>query len=213
MNPAIQKHYAILGSTMVHTLEKLGYKARFFQTREEAIQYLMDTIPYHADVGIGGSATLIALGIEEELERRGNKIINHNRPALSKEEVLRLRREELACHSFLTSTNALTLKGEFVNTDGAGNRVGAMAFGPKESYIVLGMNKIVPHLDAAMERVHMVAAPTNNARFNTQNPCMSTGHCVDCNAPTRICNITTILHRKPSAIDIHVVLIGEDLGF
>jgi hypothetical protein len=35
---------------------------------------------------------------------------------------------------------------------------------------------------------------------------------VDCGAENRICNITTIIEKKPRAIDISLLIIGEELG-
>ena len=53
----------------------------------------------------------------------------------------------------IASTNAITLDGKLVNLDGSGNRVAAMAFGPKKVVLLVGMNKITPDLDTAVERV------------------------------------------------------------
>ena len=73
--------------------------------------------------------------------------------------------------------------------------------------------EIVSDLDAAMERIELYAAPINNKRLDRPNPCTITGMCMDCQGATRICNMTSILHKKPPAIDFHVVVVGEDLGF
>ena len=45
-----------------------------------------------------------------------------------------------------------------INLDMVGNRVGAIAFGPKELVLFIGANKIVPDLEAAFDRVKNVAA-------------------------------------------------------
>jgi len=42
---------------------------------------------------------------------------------------------------------------------------------------------------------------------------VETGECVDCNAENRICNITTVIEKKPRAIDLTVIIVGEKLGF
>jgi hypothetical protein len=47
----------------------------------------------------------------------------------------------------IASTNAITLDGKLVNLDGMGNRVAAMAFGPKKVILVVGMNKVAPLYD------------------------------------------------------------------
>jgi len=43
-------------------------------------------------------------------------------------------------------------------------------------------------------------------------PCVEGGRCVECNAENRICNITVIIEKKPRAIDISVIIVGEKLG-
>ena len=64
-----------------------------------------------------------------------------------------MRRAQQTCDVFLASTNAITLEGQLVNTDGSGNRVNAMTFGPKKAIVVAGVNKIVPNLEGALRRI------------------------------------------------------------
>lgn len=206
-------HNQTIGAKVVEALQKNNFIASYVNTKQEALDKLAALIPQDATVGIGGSWTIKEVGIDTLLEERGNTVFNHNKPGLDKEETLALRRKELTCDVFLTSTNALTLKGELVNVDGTGNRVAAMVFGPKKVIILTGVNKIVTSLDAAMDRIELVAAPINNKRLNMPNPCTKTGECMDCQGPSRICNVTTIMHKKPPATDIEVIIIGEQLGF
>ncbi|WP_425059149.1 hypothetical protein SCACP_38150 [Sporomusa carbonis] len=206
-------HNKTIGTRVVEALQKNNFTAAYVDTRQEALDQLAALIPGDATVGIGGSWTIKEIGIDTLLEERGNTVFNHNKPGLSPEESLDIRRKEMAADVFLTGTNAVTLKGELVNVDGAGNRVAAMVFGPKKVFIIAGVNKIVPDVAAAMDRIKLFAAPINNKRLNRPNPCTMTGQCMDCQGPTRICNVTTVMHKKPMAIDIHVIIIGEELGF
>ena len=100
-----------------------------------------------------------------------------------------------------------------MNVDAVGNRTAAMTFGPKKVIIVAGMNKVRPDLPSALERIREVAGPMRAKSLNLDTPCAKTGVCSDCNAPKRICEVTTILHRKPWMTDISVVLINETLGY
>lgn len=113
----------------------------------------------------------------------------------------------------MTSTNAIIADGRLVNTDGTGNRVAAMIFGPKKVIVIAGTNKIVENLEEAEARIRMTAAPLNNKRLNRSNPCVTTGHCMDCQGPTRLCNVTTVLYKRPPVPDIHVLVVGEELGY
>ena len=120
---------------------------------------------------------------------------------------------------FVTGTNALTLDGNIVNVDGHGNRVAAMLFGPTKVIIVVGTNKIVTDLEAALERIRNEAAPLNVLRhpeFDPMPPCGATGVCSDCTSAWRICNKTVIIERqydndkyRPT---ITMVIVGEKLG-
>jgi hypothetical protein len=53
----------------------------------------------------------------------------------------------------------------------------------------------------------------NARRLGLKTPCVETGQCADCSSPQRICNIFTILAKKPLRTEFTVLLIGEALGF
>jgi L-lactate utilization protein LutB len=213
MDTVYSWHDETIGAKVVEALQKNGFNAVYFPTKKEAVEYLTQQIPQAAAVGVGGSMTLQEIGVLPILRDRGNEILDHNNPALSDTEKMEYRHRQLGCDVFLTSTNAITLDGKMVNVDGAGNRVAAMIFGPKQVMVVVGMNKVVPSVEKAIERIEMYASPMNNKRLNRQNPCVKTGVCMDCQSPARICNVTTIMHRKPSLISTTVILIGENLGY
>ena len=104
-------------------------------------------------------------------------------------------------------------RGELVNRDAVGNRVAAMIFGLKSVFVIAGANKLVRDLEEAERRIRLVAAPLNNRRFATKNPCVQQGECVDCRSEARLCNITTVISRRPPLTDMHVLILGEALGF
>lgn len=202
-----------LGTKAVAALEKNNFAATYVKTKEEAIEKILAMIPANATVGVGGSWTINELGLSHTLEKKGHTVYDHNRPGLSPDEALKLRRQELTCGVFLTGTNAVTLDGKLVNVDGSANRVAAMMFGPEQVIVIVGVNKIVRDVEEAERRIQTYAAPMNNKRLNRPNPCTTTGICMDCQGPTRICNVTTILRKRPSLTKIHIFIVGEDLGF
>ena len=213
MKKFIEWHNDIFGEKVVKALEKNNFHAYYVADRAAATDKVFSLIPAGATVGVAGSWTLKELNIPEQLEKKGHEVFDHNKPGLTMDESMALRRKELLCDVFISGTNAVTLDGQIVNTDGSGNRVAAMSFGPKKVVVVVGVNKIVSDLDAAMERIELFAAPINNKRLDKPNPCTVSGVCMDCAGPARICNITSILHKKPPTIDFHVVIVGEELGF
>ena len=213
MKEQVNSEQQVLGLKTVEALQKNRFSATYYPSAQEALEELLSVIPTDATVGIGGSWTLIQLEIVEKLEARGNIVYCHHKPGLAPEEILDIRRKQLTCDVFLTSTNAITEDGRLVNTDATGNRVAAMIFGPKKVIVLAGVNKIVGTIDEAQERIRSKAAPLNNKRLNRPNPCVKTGYCVDCQGPTRLCNVTTVIHKRPPASDIHVWVIGEEVGY
>jgi len=185
------------------------------ENQAQAKEIVLQAIPVDATVGVGGSVTIRGMGILADLKARGNKIIDHWVTAsLFSEENFELRRAQQTCDIFITSTNAVTLDGVLVNTDGGGNRVNAMGFGPKKAIVVAGVNKIVPDLESALRRIKEVTVPLNCKRINSSPPCLLAGKCVDCLVPQRACRITTIIEWKPPFFsDYLVIIVGENLGY
>jgi len=77
-----KRHYELLGSAIVNNLNKKGYKAEYARTAVEAKDKVLELIPKNASVGIPGSVTVRELGLLEELEKRGNKIVHRSSPLL-----------------------------------------------------------------------------------------------------------------------------------
>jgi hypothetical protein len=206
-------HKEILAQKVVESLKKNNFNADYVPTKEEAKKKVLDLVGDSTSIGIVGSMTVIELGILEEMENTGKELLNHGLATLSLEEKTAIRRRQLTCDCLICSTNAVTLDGKLVNVDGTGNRVSAMIFGPQKVIIVAGINKITKDLDAAMERIETYAAPMNNKRLNFANPCIKAGICMDCKTDTRICNVTTILRKKPTLTDINIIIVGEEIGY
>lgn len=203
----------------VDNLNKNNFTVYVAETKEEGAQIVCSLIEDGATIGVGGSVTINQLDILDDLDAKGHLIFNHNKPGISPQQLLDFRRRQLLCDVFLTSTNALTETGELVNIDGFGNRVAALSFGPKRVIVAAGINKIVPDVQAGIERAKNIAAPMNAkrlyeiGRLSTATPCVKTGRCADCHSPGRICTITTVTNRRPFLTDIHIVLIKEELGY
>jgi L-lactate utilization protein LutB len=197
----------------IESLRKNGFKVEYFPNRKALIQRIRGVIKDYESIGIGGSQTLLELGIISLLEKEKKNILYHGFPRLSFEEKAKIRIKQLTCDLFLSSANAITEKGQIVNTDAIGNRVCAMVFGPKKILIVAGINKIVKNLEEAMKHIKRIAAPLNAKRLNLNTPCAKTGVCVDCESEERICRITVIMEKRPKYSDIEVFVVGEKLGF
>ena len=165
-------------------------------------------------VGFGDSETLRALSLYERLSAH-NEVIDPPRAGHvgGIEAFLAAGREALMTDVFLLSANAITEQGQIFNMDGAGNRVAGSLFGHEKTYFVVGINKLVPDIEAGIECIHRVAAPCNAHRKGKKTPCAKDGtRCYDCAALERICNALTIHYKKMSYRPMELVLIEEELG-
>ncbi len=161
----------------------------------------------------GGSMTHIQTGIYEALKNRSDvRVLDTYDRSMSPEASYETRRQAMLTDLFITGTSAVTEDGVLVNLDMLGNRVGAIAFGPKHVIILVGRNKLVPDLDAAIARIKEYAAPINTMRLDKKTPCAATGFCADCSSPDRICNVWNITEKAFPKGRIRVVLINQDLG-
>ncbi len=199
---------------IIKNLEKRRMAGSYTASAVKAKDEIIDMIPQGATVFRCGSMSAVGMGLWDSIAALPEvNLIDPYRPELSSEEAMELRRRGLTADVMIASTNAITLDGRLVNLDGMGNRVAAMAFGPKKVILVVGMNKVAPDLESAMARVKHYAAPVNNIRYGLKNPCVETGLCSDCKTPQRICNMWSIIEGHMIKDRIHVKLVGENLGY
>ena len=197
----------------IEKLEAHEFKAIYVKTKEEVVQEILKHIAPKQRIGVGGSVTIRELRILKKLEARGAIVYDHWKQGLTKEQTLEIRKKQMTSDIYLSSVNAVTMNGELVNIDGAGNRVNSMVFGPGEVILIAGHNKIVGDVQEAIKRVKNVSAPLNAKRLNLDLPCVRAGRCVDCNSPDRICRVIVIHERKPILTEMLIILVGEELGY
>ena len=197
-------------------LEKNNFEAHVVADGPAAKALCLDQlIPAAAPGSIswGGSMTFTDSGLYKAIkERSGLNIIDPYDKSISAAETLERRRQALLADLYITGTNAVTERGHLINLDMIGNRVAALTFGPRAVIVLVGRNKIVPDLTAAMDRIKGYAAPANVMRLDKKTPCATNGRCHDCKAPDRICNYWTITEKSFPQHRIKVVLINQDMG-
>ncbi len=182
----------------------------------EALAQLLQRIPAGARVMNGGSATLEEIGFIETL-RSGR--YHWLRPAIAaiedREERTRVRRQATTADWLVGGVNAITMSGEIVNVDGSGNRLAGYAFGAGKVILVAGVNKIVPDLAAAIERIRNTAALEECRKLGKSTPCALTGRCDNdaCRGPERQCGKILIIENEKIAQRITVVMIDAPFGF
>jgi L-lactate utilization protein LutB len=198
------------------TLEKNNFEAFVANNGPEANEIVQEQIMALDDVksiSWGGSKTFMSIGLYDAIKANSDlEILDIFDKGIPIEEYMEIRRKSLLVDLFITGTNAVTETGQLVNLDMLGNRVAAITFGPKYVVILVGRNKIVHDLDAAMFRVKNYAAPTNAMRLDMKTPCVSTSFCEECSSPDRICSTWTITEKSFPKGRVKVILINADLG-
>jgi hypothetical protein len=216
-------------NTAVKSFQRKGINAQYALDKREALKAVLEMIAPDLTVFRGDSVTVDQIGIVAALAVRGkNKIVDplerkaDGTFAIPEGEQKKVARGAFSADIFLVGSNAVTLDGKLVNTDGRGNRVAPMIYGPDKVIVVAGANKLVNDLDEALLRIRQIAAPVNvrrhylkhnNAHFG-ELPCARTGYCADCNHDWRICRYTVIIEGAMpwEKGRINLVLVGEELG-
>ena len=148
---------------IIKRLEKRRMEGSYAATASQAKDEVIAMITPGASVFRCGTMTATYAGLWESISKLPEiEIIDPYEPGITPEESLARRQQGMAADFMIASSNAITLDGRLVNLDGMGNRVAAMAFGPKKVILMVGMNKVTPDLESAMARVKHYAAPVNN---------------------------------------------------
>ena len=151
----------------VENLEANGFEVVVVDSADAALAELQSLIPAGASVMNGHSTTLEEIGFTEYLSEG-----DHEWESLPDEiwsieddaERQGARRESQTAEFFLGGINGIAQSGELVAADRSGSRIGAYPFAAENVVIVSGVNKIVPTVDDALDRLESVAYPLENER-------------------------------------------------
>jgi len=201
--------------TVIENLGERRINGYYFDTLVDGIEQVVELIPDNTSVGLGGSTTIIQSGLIDRLRELPVTLYDRYREGLSRDEINRLRLESITADVFIASTNAITLKGQLINVDGIGNRVASMLYGPNKVILFAGVNKIVDSIGEGFRRILSQTAPMNVLRFGIETPCRDSGICEreNCRPPKSICNKYVVIEGESKKDRIHVILVGEQLGF
>ena len=224
MNEYTKKIIEIKINNTITALAKNNMTGIYAPDCKAAVEEVKNLLSEGCIVSMGGCATAAESGVLDLLRSGKYKFLDRNVPNLTPEQIMDIYRKTFSADAFITSTNAITEKGELYNVDGNSNRVSAMLFGPDKVIILAGYNKIVADIDDAVKRVKTTAAPANATRLGCDTPCSKTGKCVSltkqnpdicdgCSSDSRICANYTVMARQRRADRVYVILVGEELGF
>lgn len=208
----------------MEALKKNNMVPYYAENGKDALELVKSFIKEGDLIGLGGSMTLKEIGATELVRGGGYNIIDRYDPDISPEERTECLRRALLSDVFLTSSNAVSEKGELINVDGFGNRASALVYGPKSVIVVVGKNKIVKDAEEGFERIKKIAAPKNCQRLDRKNYCFFKHECMalggeshslsdGCAAPTRICCSYIVQSYQLIKDRIKVIICNEELGY
>ncbi|MHB1454053.1 MAG: lactate utilization protein [Saccharofermentanales bacterium] len=222
MHESLRINHEHQANAVIGNLRKNRMEAFYVKKASDVCSKVKELLHEGDTVAAGGSMTLDETGVTELLRSGRYRFIDRNIPGLDPAAVRKIYLDSFDADVYLTSANAITLKGELFNVDGRSNRVASICYGPKSVIVIAGINKIVPDIQSAVRRVRLTAAPSNCVRLAKKTYCASTGYCqgidkdditAGCSSPDRICCSYLISAMQQEQGRIKVIIVGEDLGF
>jgi YkgG family uncharacterized protein len=217
MTPSAAQHVVPeTAARLQHELRRRGIDLAYCADGAGARDYLLSRIPAGATVMNGGSTTLEQIGFLDALAKGPYRWL---RPAIrdiqDPAERVRARRQAGTADYFFGGINAITASGEILNADGSGTRVAAYAYSAGKVFLVAGINKLVPDLAGAFERLRNRAAVEECRRLGVDTPCAITGKCDNdaCRGPGRQCGKVLVIENEKIPGRMCVVLIGAEFGY
>ncbi len=140
------------------------------ETGEDARRLVLGMIPEGAEVHSGKSRTLEEVGLFGELMESGRydalrpRMFRMDRATQGRE----IRKMVAAPDFELGSVAAITQDGALVVASATGSQLGAYAAGAGRLILVVGSQKIVPDLDAALRRIRDVVFPWENEQVRAR---------------------------------------------
>jgi L-lactate utilization protein LutB len=197
-------------------LPRRGIELLRAETADQARDAVLALIPRGATVMAGSSLTLDTIGVTDCLSGGGYRYLREDvRGIDDPEQRYETRRRSVVADYFVGGVNALAATGEIVNVDSSGSRIAGYAYGGRKVIMVAGLNKLVPTLADALDRVRRVAAVQEARRVGRTPPCTDDGICrnYECYPPQRQCGKILIIEKENVPGRLTIVLVAESLGY
>lgn len=140
------------------------------ETADEARHAVLAMIPDGSEVHSGKSKTLEDVGLYHEIVESGRyDAIRPRMAAMDRQTQAREIRKLVAAPDFmLGSVAAVTVDGALVAASATGSQLAAYVSGAGRLILVVGSQKVVPDLDAALRRIDEVVFPYENEQVRAR---------------------------------------------
>ena len=184
-------------------LEAHGFHAILAPTKEAALQAVRQLLPEGAEVMTATSRTLETLGLAAEIDQSGryHSVRARVLELAKRGDKAEQRRIGQAPDWIVGSVHAVTEDGQVLVASATGSQVGPYAYGAAHVVWVVGAQKVVPSLEAGLERLREYSLPLEDARA-LEAYGMNSG-----------LNKILILSREAQPGRVTIILVHADLGF
>lgn len=208
----LQAAFSVAVPGIIMNLKKRNIEAFYYENSKAMVEDILAKIPAGSSVTWGGSESVVECGLMDAI-KNGSYTLLDRAVAKTPEEKREFYSKAVMADVFLMSTNAITYNGELINIDGNGNRLACLMQGPKEVFIIAGMNKFVSSIEEGIQRIEHIAAPANVQRLHKNTPCHTLGRCAHCFSEDSICSHTVITRRSSHPGRIKLFIVPENLGY
>ncbi len=204
-------NYEILASVettnkTIDALSQRGIKAVIVNNRAEALEKVKALIPEGSSVMNGSSRTLEEIGFVDYLKSGNHGWKNLHEEILGEKDPVKqtlLRKQAVLSDYYLGSVHAMAETGEFIIASNSGSQLPNIVFTSPNLIFVVGVQKIVSNLDAALARVREYVLPLEDKRMK------------DVGMGGSAISKLLIFEREQAFMNrkVYTILVNEKLGF
>jgi len=187
-------------------LESRNIEAIVVETKEQALEKIKELIPKGASINNGSSTTLQQIGLIDYLKGDGHGWNNLHAAVIAEKDLAKqaeARNRALFAEYYLGSAHALSSDGQMVIASASGSQIAPLSFTARNVILVIGIQKITPDLETAMQRLYQHVVPLEDQRMK------KTG------AAGTIAAKILLFEQEPAFMGrkVRVILVKENLGF
>jgi LUD domain len=188
---------------VVEALRNNGITAMAVDSGEDARSAVLSILPVGAEVFNNTSRTLELAGLAEDIERSGLyqplrlRLYQMDREMQGRE----MRQLSAAPDWVVGSAHAVTADGSLVIASASGSQLGPIVSGAGHVILVVGAQKIVPDLNAALRRIYEYCFPLEDARARQAY-----------GVPSGVNNLL-IVNKAVFSERLTAIMVNEVLGF
>lgn len=153
---------------VIDALGARGVEAMVVNDRAGALEKVKSIIPQGSSIINGSSRTLEEIGFVDYLKSGSHGWNNLHEAILAEKDPSKqqlLRKQSVLSDYYLGSAHAIAETGEMVIASNSGSQLPHIVFTSPNLILVAGTQKIMPNLDAAMQRVREYVLPLEDKRM------------------------------------------------